>query len=94
LPACFRGGLSRGGGAWHHVVSTRTMTTGALQLYVDGVSAGSATGSKASLTSPANISFGRIQTGNNYFAGSLDEIAVYNTALSPAAVTAHYNASR
>ncbi|MGZ4588521.1 MAG: LamG-like jellyroll fold domain-containing protein, partial [Mycobacteriaceae bacterium] len=64
-------------GNWHHVVFTRTKTTGALQLYVDGALTGSATGNTASLTSPTNINFGRIQTGNNYFSGTLDEIAVY-----------------
>ena len=81
-------------GNWHHVVFTRTKTTGALQLYVDGVLAGSATGNTASLTSPANINFGRIQSGSNYFLGSLDEVAVYNTALSGSTVTSHYNAGQ
>jgi hypothetical protein len=79
-------------GNWHHVVFTRTRSSGALNLYVDGVSAGSATGATASLTSPANIHFGRMQTGTNYFAGSLDEVATYNVALSQATVTAHYQA--
>jgi hypothetical protein len=77
-------------GAWHHVVFTRTKTSGALTLYVDGVSAGSGTGSTVSLTSPANINLGRIQTGTNYFAGTLDEVAVYNTVLSGATATSHY----
>jgi Concanavalin A-like lectin/glucanases superfamily len=82
-------------GNWHHVVFTRTKTTGALQLYVDGVLAGSATTSNtASLMSSANINFGRIQSGSNYFLGSLDEVAVYNTALSGSTVTSHYNAGR
>ena len=53
-----------------------------MKLYVDGVLAGSATGSTASLTSPTTIEFGRILTGNKYFAGFLDEVAVYNTPLS------------
>jgi Concanavalin A-like lectin/glucanases superfamily len=86
--------VSSGGyddGSWHHVVFARTAASGALRLYVDSLLVGSATGSTASVTTP-NISFGRIQAGNNYFAGSLDEVAVYNTALSQAAVTAHYNA--
>jgi uncharacterized repeat protein (TIGR01451 family) len=79
-------------GNWHHVVFTRTRSSGALNLYVDGASAGSATGSTASLTAPASIDFGRIHTGTNYFAGSLDEVATYNVALSQATVTAHYQA--
>jgi concanavalin A-like lectin/glucanase superfamily protein len=79
-------------GNWHHVVFTRTRSSGALNLYVDGVSAGSATGATASLTAPATINFGRIRTGGNYFAGTLDEVATYNVALSQATVTAHYQA--
>ena len=81
-------------GTWHHVVFTRTMSSGALRLYVDGGSAVTGTGSTVSLTSPANINFGRIQTGSNYFAGSLDEVAVYNTVLSATTVTAHHNAGQ
>lgn len=77
-------------GSWHHVVFTRTRSSGAMVLYVDGVAVGSATGSTASLTSSAYISFARLATGNNYYAGSLDEIAVYNTVLTPSTVTDHY----
>jgi hypothetical protein len=58
-----------------------------MKLYVDGVLAGSATGSTASLTSPTTIEFGRILTGNKYFAGFLDEVAVHNTPLSGSTVT-------
>jgi hypothetical protein len=80
-------------GAWHHVVFTRTKATGALALYVDGVAAGTVTGaSTASLTSPVNLNLGRIQAGSNYLLGSLDEVAVYNTVLSAATVSAHYAA--
>jgi prepilin-type N-terminal cleavage/methylation domain-containing protein len=80
-------------GSWHHVVFTRTMSTGVMQLYVDGAAAGSATGGTTALTGPSFINFGRIQSGNNYFAGSLDEVAIYNSVLSAATVTAHFNAA-
>ena len=87
------GGYSNG--AWHQVVFTRTKSTGALQLYIDDASAGSATATNtSSLTSPANISFGRIQTGTNYFTGYLDEVAVYNTVLSAETVTSHDSANQ
>jgi hypothetical protein len=79
-------------GGWHHVVFTRTMSSGAMTLYVDGVSRGGASGSTTSLTSPTSIDFGRVLTGPNYFTGTMDELAVYNTVLSAATVTAHYNA--
>jgi len=44
------------------------------------------------LTSPSTINLGRIQAGNNYLSGSLDEVAVYNTVLSAATVAAHHSA--
>ena len=81
-------------GSWHHVVFTRIMSTGAMTLYVDGASAGTALGSTTSLTSATNIDFGRILTGPRYFSGTLDEVAVYNTVLSAATVTDHNNAGR
>lgn len=79
-------------GAWHHVVLTRTQATGDFRLYVDGALAQSATGNTNALSASANLNFGRIQTGTNYLAGSLDEIALYSVALTPAQVTAHYQA--
>jgi len=82
-------------GVWHHVVFTRDKTTGALALYVDGASAGTLTATnKNSLTGPASLSFGRIQTGGNYYAGALDEVAVYNRVLSAADVQAHFDGVR
>ena len=80
-------------GAWHHVVFTRTKATGALRLYVDGATAGSAAGSTVSLSDGLAIRFGS-QMGANYLSGSLDEIAVYNTVLSAATVIDHYNAAQ
>ncbi|GAA4731986.1 hypothetical protein GCM10023350_14200 [Nocardioides endophyticus] len=79
-------------GSWHHVVFTRTQTSGAIALYVDGASVGTATGSTSALTSAANLNFGRSNSTQFYFAGTLDEAALYNTVLSPATVTSHYGA--
>ena len=79
-------------GAWHHVVFTRTQTGGAMKLYVDGAAAGTATGSVNLLQAQLTINFARSARGDQYFAGTMDEIALYNTALPAATVTAHYNA--
>lgn len=81
-------------GAWHHVVFTRTQTTGAMTLYVDGVSVGTATGSTQLLDSTATLNIARSTGATNYFAGSMDEIALYNTVLTPATVSAHYNSGQ
>lgn len=80
-------------GAWHQVVMTRTQSTGLVTLYVDGVSVGSVTGNTNALTAAANVYFARSASASmNFFAGTLDEIALYNVALPGATVLSHYQA--
>ena len=81
-------------GAWHHVVFTRTQSSGAMALYVDGAAAGTATGSVNLLNSQSTLNFGRSAAGVQYFAGSMDEIALYTSVLSGATVSAHYAAAQ
>ena len=76
-------------GAWHHVVFTRTQSSGAMILYVNGAQVATATGPTTALTSTPTLSIGRIAPGGNPFAGTLDEVAVYTTALSASDVAAH-----
>jgi hypothetical protein len=84
-------GTGYNNGAWHAVVFTRTRATGALALYVDGAAAGSATGgSVAALNAPPTINFGRSALNTNYFAGTLDEAALYGSVLSAATIADHY----
>lgn len=70
------------------------MANGALALYIDGQSAGTATGPTTSLTGPLNIDFARIQRGGNYYAGSIDEVAVYSAVLSSATALDHFKAGK
>jgi hypothetical protein len=79
-------------GLWHHVVFTRTQSSGIFTLYVDGVGVAAAVGSTSALTTTANINFGRIAAGTNYYQGHIDEVAIYNSVISAATVTAHYTA--
>jgi hypothetical protein len=79
-------------GQWHHVVFVRTKSSGAFTLYVDGASAGSDTNNTSSLTAQSTMSIGRLSSPGNYFAGTIDEVAIYNTVLSPATISAHYAA--
>lgn len=79
--------------AWHHVAGTCDGTM--LTIYVDGVSratqavGGTQTGTTVALELGATVH----TAGQNYFfVGSLDEAAVYGSALSPTRVLAHYNA--
>jgi hypothetical protein len=62
-----------------------------LELYVDGALFASATASfTTAATNTGTLDLGRAGTGS-YYGGSLDEIALYGTALSPTQVTDHYN---
>ena len=76
---------------WHHIVGTYDGTT--LRFYVDSVEGGGspqATG--ASITGTGTFAIASSGNAANFYQGSVDEVAVYDYALSQAQVTAHYNA--
>jgi hypothetical protein len=79
-------------GKWHHVVFTRKESTGALTLFVDGVQVSAGRGGSQRLTSAPNLRAGVLQSGRNFLAGSVADLAVYSSALPPATVTAHFRA--
>lgn len=72
--------------SWTHLAAT--YTSGALRLYVNGtlVSTTTGTGSIASATRPLRIGGNTIW--GEYFAGLIDEVKVYNRALSAAEIAA------
>ena len=85
-------------GEWHHVVAT--LGSGGSALYLDGV----LVGSNSSVTSGQSIPAGYWRVGgdnlNNwpassgrYFAGTIDEVAVYPTALTATQVQKHFTTS-
>ncbi|MBN2842542.1 MAG: phosphatidylinositol-specific phospholipase C domain-containing protein, partial [Sedimentisphaerales bacterium] len=77
--------------AWHHCVATRDNYTGQMKVYVDGVLQATANGPVGPRTSPTNLSIGRINTGINYTAGTIDEIKLFNYPLSAEEVANIYN---
>lgn len=84
--------------AWHHVVLTATAAGAANEtLYIDGVSQGSftasaLTGTGIRLGRPDYPSFSALS--QRYWAGQIDEVAVYSTALNLTRVQAHNTAGR
>jgi hypothetical protein len=77
-------------GAWHQCVATRVQSSGALNIYVDGVWQSAGTGGTNSLTAPAFLRFGSSLSGSNFFFGSLDEIKIFNRVLGNNEITALY----
>lgn len=82
-------------GQWHHVVGTQG--AGGMQLYVDGVlqAANASYTANQSYTGYWHVGGDQLngwpsQPTSNFFAGSLDETAVYPSVLSAAQVAQHH----
>jgi hypothetical protein len=79
-------------GQWHHLVFTRKESNGALTLFIDGVQASAGQGGTQRLTSAPGLRVGGLQSGKNFLAGGVADVAVYTTALPAATVAAHFQA--
>jgi|GEM_PF-303510 len=80
-------------GGWHHaaVIFDRTNSNaGLLKLYLDGAQVGSSTPVNWSLDQSAELVFGGVKKGNEarWLNGNLDDVALYNTVLTPADIAA------
>ena len=82
-------------GGWHHVVCVVNYGTG-IVIYIDGspVAATDIVGGGVWETSDNNMPLGVGSSGNGYSpsAATIDEVAIWNTAMDADAVTAIYNA--
>ena len=76
-------------GVWKHIVMTHDGTND--KIFIDGVKKASkaVTGALKSTVNPLGIGYDPIDNGS-YFNGSLDEVQVYNYALTEGEVTALY----
>ena len=82
--------------AWHHAVATQG--SDGMRLYVDGTQIGVLPNQTAAQSYWGSWKIGGdqlnswpLRPSSNYFAGSIDEFAVYPTVLSAAQVTDHFN---
>jgi hypothetical protein len=82
-------------GNWHHLVAVCDEAGGVITLYVDGANAGQAGGmGNAGLYSTTTpVSIGAQNGGTYQFVGSIAEVSMYNYAMTPAQVLAHYNSA-
>jgi hypothetical protein len=77
--------------AWTHVVGVRDGTN--LFMYIDGALDNTTVIPSSALTDTSQIfTIGCNSPGTSGHVGRLDEVAVYNFALSPTRILAHYNA--
>ncbi len=76
---------SKADGLWHQAVITRSSTN--YYLYVDGAYVGTVSGTAPSYT---RIFIGESAASASYFSGSIDEVKIWNRALSAAEIAAEY----
>jgi hypothetical protein len=85
-------------GTWQHVVAVFDAGAGRMKIYVNGVENGSQTPPATLLVSTHDISIGarRGTTSLDYnlnFDGRIDDVAIYNRALSANEIAAHFAAA-
>jgi hypothetical protein len=81
---------------WNHLVVTWSVENNIGIMYLNGIKTGSTTVSAWSNASGVNLSFGRsgAYAGTNTFDGSMDEVRIYNRAISANEVNLLYNGKR
>ena len=78
-------------GNWHYVVCTRVRSTGALAVYIDGVSSATGSSHTVSLNSSSTINVGRFVSFARYFTGYVEEIWLMPITITSAQITSQYN---
>jgi hypothetical protein len=86
-------------GAWHHILAVRDGTAGMNYLYVDGEeedskSANYSNSFMSDVATPVTLGYmQRINSGDNeyHFVGSMDEVALYNRAVTSSEAATFYN---
>jgi len=74
---------------WHHVVGT--YDSGTAKIYIDGILEATEAGQNAMAENNDPLQIGRRGTGD-YFSGIIDEVAIYDGALTSDEILGHYYA--
>ena len=80
-------------GSWMHIVGVNDVTTNNAYIYINGVAAANR-GSRLPYTGRGNFTIGKqgeYAGGAEYFQGALDDIRIYNRALSAAEIQSLYS---
>ena len=79
---------------WYHIVAVWTRSTGIWKVYINGVEDGQVTvsaGGTPSVNGTVSLRIGTENTVANPFNGLIDEVRIYNRALSAEEIRYHYN---
>lgn len=80
-------------GAWHQVAVTRDVTSGAMTLCIDGKFDSTLTGPTGVRTNSPALRVGSLQTGANFFSGSLSDVTMYQQVLTTNQIATLYSAA-
>ena len=78
-------------GNWIHVAVTWDGSTGVMKLYINGILEASTTGATGTRSAPPSIRIGSIQTGIQYFNGTIDELRIWNVVRSQSDIQSNMN---
>ena len=81
-------------GQWHHVVFTYDKGGSGMTLYIDGISVGSNSYNSASFSdfgAGQNFYLGKANWNDPYYDGKMEQVGLYDKALSPTEVSSIYN---
>jgi hypothetical protein len=82
-------------GNWHHIAMVQNKTSGATSIYIDGISVSITTDSSGSWPTISNTNTVYIGQDNvgDYFNGQIDDVRIYNRALSSPEIQSDMNNS-
>lgn len=69
-------------GQWHHLVATRSSSSGQMNVFVDGQPQGTITGPTGTRAATPFLRLGSLQTGAPFFAGIMDDVRLYDYMLN------------
>jgi hypothetical protein len=75
---------------WHHVVATKNGPS--VHLYLDGADVTGSVTNQTMVNNSQPLAIGQ-SSSTSYLKGSIDEVALYDTVLTPSQVTQHYEAA-
>jgi uncharacterized delta-60 repeat protein len=76
---------------FHHLAATKSGAT--VRLYIDGLERTATVTNRTIANTSTALNIGRYTSGSEYFPGLIDEVAIYNVALTEAQVQRHFKAS-